>query len=74
VIQKSHQPAHTIDLPTENPYTNMWRAIADAWQAQRQPAYTPERALRDLMVIELVGQSMTLGQSVDTITSDLIAG
>ena len=51
----------------------MWQAIADAWLALRQPAYTAERALRDLMVIELVGQSMMLGQSVDTITSDLIA-
>jgi predicted dehydrogenase len=73
LIQKPNQPARTIDLAAENPYTNMWHAIADAWRAQRQPAYTAERALRDLMVIELVGQSMTLGQSVDTITSDLIA-
>jgi len=73
LIQKPNQPARSIDLPTENPYTNMWQAIADAWLVQGQPAYTAERALRDLMVIELVGQSMTLGQSVYTITSDLIA-
>jgi predicted dehydrogenase len=73
VIQKPDQAPRTIDLPAENPYTNMWRAIADAWQAQREAAYTPERALRDLMVIELVHQSITLGQPVDAITSDLIA-
>ncbi len=73
VIQKPDQPTRSIDLPTENPYTNMWQAIATAWQAQHQPAYTAERALRDLMVIELVGQSIATGQSVATITSDLIA-
>jgi predicted dehydrogenase len=73
VIQKPDQPARSIDLPAENPYTNMWRAIAAAWPAQRQPAYTAERALRDLMVIEQVGQSIALGQAVDTITSELIA-
>lgn len=73
IIQKPDQAARSLNLPVENPYTNMWQAIAIAWQTQRQPAYTPERALRDLMVIELVGQSITTGQAVATIPSDLIA-
>lgn len=74
VVQKPDRPARSIDLPKENPYTNMWRAIADAWAAGREPAYTAERALRDLMVIEQVGRSIELGQAVDTIRSDYIAG
>jgi predicted dehydrogenase len=65
VVQKPGEPTRTIALPAENSYSTMWQALAEAWQAGREPAYTPERALRDLMVIELVHQSITLGQSVD---------
>ena len=67
--RESQLMSHTV----EKYFRRERERMVDAWRAQRQPAYTAERALRDLMVIELVGQSMTLGQSVDTITSDLIA-
>lgn len=74
VIQRQDQPVRIIDLPAENAYTSMWQAIAAAWQAQRPPSYTAEHALRDLMVIERAGQSMALGQAVDALRSEFIAG
>jgi scyllo-inositol 2-dehydrogenase (NADP+) len=71
VIEKPGCPQRTIDLPAENSYSTMWQALAAAWQAGREPAYTPERALRDLMVIEMVHQSITLGQPVDALRPEL---
>jgi predicted dehydrogenase len=73
VIQKQDRPEQAIDLPAENPYTSMWHALADAWQGRAQLAYTPEQALRDLMVIELAGQSIKSGQPALARSSDLIA-
>ncbi len=53
-------------------YTNMWQALASAWQEKSQLYYTTERALRDVMVIESVHQSIKSGQRVAAVKSDMI--
>jgi Oxidoreductase family, C-terminal alpha/beta domain len=72
-LQRPGLPERVIELPAENPYTTMWRALAAAWRAGAEPSYTAERALRDLMVIELVHQSITGGAQIAAVRSDLIA-
>lgn len=72
IVQKPEQPERIIDLPVENAYTNMWQALATAWQEKSQLYYTAERALRDVMVIEAVHQSIISGQLVAAAKSDMI--
>lgn len=73
VIQKPDQPEHTIDLPAENPYTNMWQALARAWQENSAPYYIPEKALRDVMVVEMIAHSIKTGQRAEVVKSGLIS-
>jgi scyllo-inositol 2-dehydrogenase (NADP+) len=67
VVQRAGAPDLVLELEAENPYTTMWRGMADAWRAGVEPAYTAERALRDLMVIEMVHQSISSGAQVSVI-------
>jgi scyllo-inositol 2-dehydrogenase (NADP+) len=73
VIQKPGRPEQTIVLPAENPYANMWQALARAWQENSEPYYSPEKALRDLMVVEMVAHSIKSGQRAEAVKSDLIS-
>jgi hypothetical protein len=73
VVQKSDQPEQVIDLPTENPYTNMWQALAKAWQENKEPYYTTEKALRDVAVVETVAYSIKTGQRAQLVKSTLIS-
>jgi predicted dehydrogenase len=74
VVQKPEQPERIIDLPADNPYTNMWQALAKAWQENTKPFYTAEKALRDVMIVDMVNQSIKTGQRVEAVKPDLIAG
>lgn len=63
VIEKAGQPPQVVELPTEHAYTNMWQAIAAAYQSGQEPYYTAERALQDVAILEAVDQSIKAGQS-----------
>ncbi|MEO6060880.1 MAG: Gfo/Idh/MocA family oxidoreductase [Thermoflexales bacterium] len=73
IIHKPDQPDRLIPLPAEVSYASMWQGIAEAWQSGRMPLYTAEHALRDVMVIEQIHQSLITGQRVPTLQSDMIA-
>lgn len=73
VLQKPGEPDRLIEWPAEVAYTNMWQALAQAWHSGTQPYYTAERALRDVMVVETIYQSLQTGQRITTPQSTLIA-
>ncbi len=58
VIKKTGQPDRTIELPKENAYASMWKALSQAMQEQREPFYTPEKALNDVAILEAVDQAI----------------
>ncbi len=64
VVEPHGQPARTIELPPENAYVSMWRALHQAFQAQRDPFYTPEKALHDVAILEAINQSIKMGSRV----------
>jgi predicted dehydrogenase len=64
VVAKRGQLARTIDLPAENAYETMWRAIARAYREGGEPYYTPEKALGDVMILEMVDQSIKKGKTM----------
>jgi len=64
VVERPGQPQDVVALPQENAYAAMWQALADALRHGGAPAYTPERALRDVATLEAVDQSIALGQRV----------
>jgi predicted dehydrogenase len=67
VIRKPDQSDLVIDLPAENSYANMWQALAQAYQSDQVPAYTPERALGDVATLLTVEQSIKTGRSLKLI-------
>jgi len=73
VVQKPELPERIIDLSADNPYANMWQALAKAWQENSEPFYTAEKALRDVMIVDMANQSVKTGQLAEAVKSDLIA-
>lgn len=64
-IAKAGQPERQVALPTDRrSYDYMWDALALALQHNREPAYTPERALQDVALLIAVEQSIKSGQPV----------
>ncbi len=63
-VEQSGGPARTIELTAEQNYISMWQAIAQAYQSQQAPFYTPEKALQDVAILEAVSESIRVGQSV----------
>lgn len=63
-VETRDEPARTIDLPSEQSYVSMWHAIAQAYQEERAPFYTPEKALQDVAILEAVDQSIAAGERV----------
>jgi predicted dehydrogenase len=58
VIEKPGSPNTIIDPPAEDPRANMWQAIVAAYQQGIEPAYSPQRALGDVAILEAVDHSI----------------
>jgi predicted dehydrogenase len=67
IVRKPDQPDDVIDLPEERAYVTMWQALAEAYQKNREPYYTPEKALADVSILLTVEQSIKTGQSLKLI-------
>jgi predicted dehydrogenase len=64
IVNTRDQPERVVELRPENAYVAMWRALARAFREQRDPFYTPEKALRDVAILEAVDQAIKTGQRV----------
>jgi predicted dehydrogenase len=42
----------------------MWHALRQAFEQQRDPFYTPEKALHDVAILEAVDQAIKTGSRV----------
>jgi predicted dehydrogenase len=73
VVEKPDRPAQVIDLPAENSYARMWQALATAYRENGEPYYTPERALADVAILEMVDRSIKSGQTVRTQAWNIVA-
>jgi predicted dehydrogenase len=62
VVKKQDQSERVIELPSENAYQNMWRALARAFEEGKEPYYTSERALADVAILETVDKAIKAGQ------------
>ncbi|MBA3945048.1 MAG: Gfo/Idh/MocA family oxidoreductase [Herpetosiphonaceae bacterium] len=67
VVNKPDQPQRMIEQPVEQSYAAMWQAFARAVRDDHPPYYTPERALTDVAILEMVDRSIKKGtpQHVD---------
>lgn len=68
VVERTAQPRHEIELPSEDNYRAMWRGLARAFREPDAPIYTPEMALRDVAILEAVDRSIASGQPVQIVT------
>jgi scyllo-inositol 2-dehydrogenase (NADP+) len=64
VIERREQAARVVELPQENPYASMWRALRQALAERREPFYTPEKALRDVAILEAIARAIKTGGRV----------
>jgi len=72
LIEKPNQPPRIIDLPVENARLQMWQALIQAWQTERDPYYTPARAVQDVAILEMVDRSIQRGQPIRVVTSERV--
>jgi scyllo-inositol 2-dehydrogenase (NADP+) len=61
IVEQRGQPARVIELPKENAYISMWRALHQAFVEHRDPFYTPEKALNDVAILEAIEQAIKTG-------------
>ena len=64
LVEQRGQPARTIKLQQENAYVSMWRALHQAFEEQRDPFYTPEKALHAVAILEAINQAIKTGSRV----------
>lgn len=64
VVEKSGEPQRIVELEQENAYVAMWHALAQAFREQRDPFYTPEKALHDVAILQAVDQAIKTGTRV----------
>ncbi len=64
VVEQHGQPARNIQLQQENAYVSMWHELHQAFQDQRDPRYTPEKALDDVAILEAINQAIKTGSQV----------
>jgi predicted dehydrogenase len=57
-IERPGAAQRIIELPNENSRATMWQAIIDAYAQKREPAYSTEKALRDVAILEAVDRSI----------------
>ena len=63
-ILQQGQTARVVELPEDDANITMWRALADAFHTGTTPAYTAERALQDVMILEKVDQAIHQNQVI----------
>jgi len=64
VVEQRGQSARNIELQQENAYVNMWCALHQAFEKQRDSFYTPEKALHDVAILEAINQAIKTGSRV----------
>jgi predicted dehydrogenase len=64
VVERPEQPARVVELPEEDAYAAMWRALVRAFQGEEPAFYTPERALSDVATLVAVERSIKSGGAV----------
>ena len=67
IVNIPDQPERVVELRPENAYVAMWHALMQAFREQRDPFYTPERALRDVAILAAVDQAIKTGQRVPVV-------
>lgn len=72
IVERPGAAQRVIDLPAENSRSTMWQAIVDAYAQNNEPAYTAEKALRDVAILEAVDRSIKANCPV-TIPSLMVA-
>ena len=65
VVSKPGQPDHVIDAPRKNAHLAMWQDIGGAYRNGENSYYSPQRALRDVAILEAVARSIEGSQSAD---------
>ena len=63
-VEKPGEPQRVVELEQENAYVAMWHALAQAFRDQRDPFYTPEKALHDVAILQAVDQAIKTGGRV----------
>jgi scyllo-inositol 2-dehydrogenase (NADP+) len=71
LVQKPQQPDRRIELPPEDSNQSMWRALSKAFREKREPFYTAERALQDVLILEKVDQSIKQKQVMAIVEADM---
>jgi len=61
VVDKPDQPQRVVDLPEEKAYVTMWQALHQAFLEQRDPFYTPEKAVDDVFILEAFDRAIKTG-------------
>ena len=72
LVRKSGQEARMVKLPEEDANVNMWHALADAFTNQREPFYTGEKALQDVLILEKVDQAIQHNQVMHLADAELL--
>lgn len=67
VVKTPDQAERVVELPVENAYVTMWHALLRAFREERDPFYTPERALHDVAILEAVDQAIKTGGRVPVV-------
>ena len=62
VVEKPEEAGQTVQLPEEEVYNAMWQALLHAFDTGDDPFYTAEKALRDVAILEAIGQAIKSGQ------------
>jgi predicted dehydrogenase len=65
LVEPRGSPAYSVALPNEDAYQAMWQAFAQAFAQQREPLYRPERAVRDVAVLEAISQAIKSGSRAE---------
>jgi predicted dehydrogenase len=58
IVERIDAEKRIVDLPNENSRATLWQAILDAYAQNKEPAYSTEKALRDVAILEAVDRSI----------------
>lgn len=61
VVRRPGRPERVVELPQEDAYRAMWRAIGEAARRGVAASYTPELALHDVATLEAVDRAIKSG-------------
>jgi scyllo-inositol 2-dehydrogenase (NADP+) len=65
IVSRDDSATRTLELPAEDVHEQMWRALAQSIDQNREPAYPKEYALRDLAILFGVEQAIKTGAKVE---------